>query len=117
MVEQYLSAWLDQELAEINIGESLVEHCRKCDPCKERLSVYRDLNQQILSSRPSYPPIDEDEWSAVLGELQRQNHRQIRQIVVVLSIVILSAVVLAWVFLSKPEKIPNVYELQEGREN
>lgn len=117
MVEQYLSAWTDQELAEIKVAEALVTHTRECLPCRERLNEYRILQEQILSQRPSYPAIDENEWSRVLEEVRVSARKQLRRILTVILLIVGVVVVLAWVFLSKPEKIPNVYELPESREN
>lgn len=117
MVEQYLSAWIDQELIEVKVGETLMGHCHACEPCRTRLQMYRDLQETILKERPSYPPIEPNEWSEALAELRQAEKRQIRRIISFLVAVVLLASVLAWVFLSKPEKIPNVYELPETREN
>ena len=113
MVEQYLSPWLDGELLNDEMLAPLKAHLEKCEPCRNRLQEYRNLQSRILAERKHYNPISEDDWLDIKRNLTRRKRlRIIRWSAGVFSVLLVCSF-LAWVMWSKPEKMPNIYEIGE----
>lgn len=111
MVEQYLSQWIDAEIFDVRTIQSLRQHLSDCSACQERLELYRQLQSKILSSRPSYQAISDQEWRETLNAHRRRERRWlVRLILYVAAIVLLALVGIVWVVLV-PEKSPNIFEL------
>lgn len=114
MVEQNLSAWLDQEFLDSKTGENIILHTQACPLCRERLQVYRDQHSQLLANRPNLPPISEEEWDKTQQLLSQERRRRLLQVAAVIFVVLAISIILAWVLWAKPERMPNIYELPDA---
>lgn len=111
MVEQHLSAWVDNELQDPSIKEQMEIHLTHCEPCAARLQVYRGLQSKILSARRVFPPLTDEEVSRIRERSKREERRALFKVASVMAIAASLAVVGVWIALSGHEKMPNVYEM------
>ncbi|MBN8555027.1 MAG: hypothetical protein J0L93_06240 [Deltaproteobacteria bacterium] len=111
MVEQHLSAWSDSELIDPKIQESIQTHLRACALCTQRLQEYRQLQADILKKRPSFEAVTEKESQKVLKIASRRKRDRILRFAYWIFIILTVLTFLAWVIWSKPEKMPNIYEI------
>ena len=111
MVEQYLSQWIDSEVLDIRVIQSMKHHLSLCSDCRARLEIYRELQGRILYSRPRSPAPSESEWNQTIRTVQRKEKRLLIRIVVyVIVILALATAGVLWLVLA-PEKSPNIFEL------
>jgi hypothetical protein len=68
----------------------------------------------MLASRRRFTPISETEWSRVLLQVRKQDQRRVRRVIFYIAFILLLCAFLAWAIGSKPEKMPNIYEIPEG---
>lgn len=113
MVEQYLSSWIDVEIPEAKLNLQMQEHLRQCKSCRERLELYRVRDANLLESRRKHPSISEEEWANVLKAWRLDQRRRWIKLGVWIGVLIALLIILALVVWSKPEKMPNIYEIQE----
>ncbi len=111
MVEQHLSPWLDGEIEDLRVMEAISAHTIRCLECASRLNQFRELQASILKQRFRQPPILQEEWVAAVGHLYIERRRQVLKFVFFLVLFLSVLAILAWFILSKPEKIPNIYEI------
>lgn len=111
MVEQHLSSWLDGEIEEMRVMSSIFAHLEKCHECRERLEEFRNLQAKVLSLRKSYAPISQEEWIDSVNQLKIERQRSLQKLIFFGILMILALSILTWFILSKPEKIPNIYEI------
>ena len=112
MVEQYLSVWMDCEISERKTIEDITDHLKACSSCHDRLIQFRNLQSLILNSRGEASEIDEMEWNEALRYFQSENRKRLWKITVFGMVVLAVSLLLAWAIFAKPEKMPNVYEIQ-----
>jgi len=111
MVEQYLSQWIDSEVVDVRVIQSMKQHLSLCSDCRARLDVYRELQGRILHSRPRSPAPSENEWNQTIRLVHRKEKRLLIRIVVYVIVVLaLAAAGILWLVLA-PEKSPNIFEL------
>ena len=111
MVEQYLSSFIDSEIADFQSLKLVRKHLDRCRLCNERLHTYRSLQSQILASRLVFTKVEESEWQ---GRKNFDAHRRrisLFKALFTFLLLLAFAGFIAWVFWSKPEKMPNVYEI------
>ncbi|MDB5036539.1 MAG: hypothetical protein JWQ35_67 [Bacteriovoracaceae bacterium] len=112
MVEQHLSPWLDGELDDLKRARGIHSHLGNCRNCQQRLESYRELQSLILLSRNHEPEIREDEWESSIQKLRSERKKQVSRVFISLAVILAISSLLAWAIFSKPEKMPNVYEIQ-----
>jgi hypothetical protein len=111
MLEQHLSPWMDGEVRDTKTIESIFSHTQKCFECRKRLEGFRNLQSSLLDSRIQTEEIAEAEWSEALRILQRERASQRNRIVLIGISLILLSLFIAWAIFSKPDKMPNIYEI------
>jgi hypothetical protein len=112
MVEQQMSAWVDCELEDGRTMAQLQRHFELCPLCRGRLELYRRLHSEILGERENFPPISIKEWDDAVEWLRRAKVRRYLHLGTVVTVILVAVVIMSWVLGSKPEKMPNVYEIQ-----
>jgi hypothetical protein len=111
MVEQHLGTWIDGEVEETKTLSLIARHLQECEKCTQRLQEYRDLNSKILSERNHELEISEEEWESAIRYLRRARRTQLIRILLVAFIVVVISALIAWAIFSKPDKMPNIYEI------
>jgi hypothetical protein len=114
MIEQHLSAWIDGEIENTNLLQSLKAHLGKCKACTARLKKYRELQSEILKERHKISPISDKVWVEIRSQVRARNRKRIIKISAVVVTIGIVCGILAWVIWTKPEKMPNIYEIQEN---
>lgn len=114
LVEQHLSPWIDGELESPQHVEKMLLHLSTCDWCRKRLDQYRTLQTEILDQRPRLLPISESEWSLTLQKWAIEKRRLRTRIALVGLLICLGTIMLVILASTRPEKIPNVYEIPEN---
>jgi len=111
MVEQHLSQWIDSEITDVRMIQAVRAHIDDCLHCESRLEAYRDLQKKILLQRKSWPALSDLEWETAL-QAERQRHTKFVRTLILygVAILIVAGVVIVF-FASRPDKMPNIYEL------
>lgn len=112
MVEQHLSSWIDGEWETYSEVSKIQKHLDACPACRQRLQDYRSLHQVVLKQRRSYEAVSEREWRATLEELQRLKVRRRFRYILSFSFIILVVVGIFYLVEAQPEKMPNIYEIE-----
>ena len=111
MVEQNLSSWLDGE-CDLQMVENLWAHIHHCADCEHRLTFYRDLQTVILAERSKAKSVSEDEWNDARLRLRRESlQRKVRGVLIAVIVAVI-CLLLGLVIWTKPEKMPNIYEIE-----
>lgn len=110
MVEQHLSQWMDTEVVDSRIVVSMKEHFDECEACRERLSLYRELQKKILAKRKHWPSISSQEWQDSLVELTRRRRRFWQKFALYAGVLLIVIVLLLFFLVLKNEDAPNIYE-------
>jgi len=117
MVDQNLSPWIDSEWEKSYGLSQVYQHIEACKHCRSRRELYWKLQSKILEERRSTLPVEESEWSEIRGALRsRQRKKVIKWVSILLLIFSLLGIIL-WMIQSQPEKMPNIYEIEENLEN
>lgn len=117
MVDQNLSPWIDSEWEKAYGLAQVYQHIEACKHCRFRRELYWKLQSEILEERRLIKPVGEAEWSEIIEALRlRQRKRVIRWLSIVFLIFSLLGIIL-WMIQSQPEKMPNIYEIEESSED
>ncbi len=117
MVEQHLGAWLDGEIGEPQMLTSMKKHLTQCEPCLSRLQEYRHLHTKILAAKPRLNPLTEEEWNETLRLQTRKRLGRWVKMSLIGVLILIIGFSFAWILWSKPEKMPNIYEIEESKIN
>jgi predicted anti-sigma-YlaC factor YlaD len=111
MVEQHLSTWLDSEIADTRTIQAMRRHFDACSACRIRLNLYRQRQEEILKLRRHWPSVSEQEWEDVLKAYHNRQRKFRRQVVGTGLIVGTVLVIIILLIASRPDAMPNIYEL------
>lgn len=111
MVEQHLSQWMDAEIIDVRMIQTMRVHLDECKTCNERLEAYRGLQRKILQQRKSWPGLSKLEWNSALAIQDQKRRRFLRTLILYGFAILIVAVVVTVFFASRPDRMPNVYEI------
>jgi len=113
MVDQHLSTWIDSEISDLRTLAVMDEHLGKCPDCHSRLQAHRKLHAEILQQKLSFRAVDEDEWLSTLNAYRSRVRRRWSRLFVYMIVFASVLGSFGWFLWSKPEKMPNIYEIRE----
>src|SRR5690606_35630732 len=105
IVEQYLSPWMDGEIEDGQLRESLKAHLSACSDCHNRLEEYRQLQSRVLAERRSFEPIKEEEWQWGISDLKRRHRKRLVKVSAFLMMVMVVAGTVTWALNARTKKM------------
>lgn len=111
MVEQHLSLWLDAEISDMRVITQVRQHLDRCLDCQMRLEAYRHQHEVLLRQRRRAPGFSKLEWDSALLEYRKGRRKFWRRFFVFAVGAIIVAIILGALLLSRPDRMPNIYEI------